>query len=203
MPRGNKLAAEEAGYICARCAGQGLTCCRIGQAAPDNTPADRESVCFPVSVNEQRRIIEDLRAHSHGTHSVTAAQLFAHASNDEKFYAAMRALFPAGGELLKQLYPAGGQHLHMRLRPDGACACLSDTGCVLSVQARPWYCRIFPFWVIKSRLLIFKSETCLAVAHKSLPSIMRAFSTDKQELFGLYAHLRRDWGLERFNIENV
>ncbi|MDR2825400.1 MAG: hypothetical protein LBV76_01230, partial [Deltaproteobacteria bacterium] len=182
-------------YICARCAAKGPTCCQL--AAPDSDASAQ--VCFPISESEQQRIKNCLAegiGQTEAANNVSSAELFTKTPNSESFFTAMLTLFPDEAPMLKKLYPDRAEHARMGLHADGSCVCLSkSSGCMLPVDARPWYCRLFPFWVIKKRLLVFTPETCLAVKANKLPEILQAFATDKNTLFTLYENLRRDWGL--------
>jgi Fe-S-cluster containining protein len=189
----NESSTDAKAYICARCAAKGPTCCQL--AAPDS--AESAHICFPISENEQQRIKNCL------VNNLPPVDLFTNTPNSESFLAAMLTLFPAEEPVLKKLHPAQAEHARMNLNTDGSCVCLSkSSGCILSVDARPWYCRIFPFWVIKNRLLVFTSADCLAVKQKKLPEILQVFSADKNTVFALYENLRRDWGFPRLKATN-
>jgi hypothetical protein len=194
----NPPAPKEGGYICARCAVKGKTCCQLAQVNREQ----EADVCFPVSAAEQQRIetcIQNLPEKPRTFETPEAAKLtrlFAPAMNDKKFYLAMLKLFPGEGGTLQKLYPAKEKHLQMNLHKDGSCICLSTSGCILPTHVRPWYCRLFPFWVIKKRLLLFTPGSCLAVTeYKNMTGMMQTFATDQNSVFELYAGLRREWGL--------
>ena len=54
-------------------------------------------------------------------------------------------------------------NFRIRLRTkDGKCVFLGDEGCVLPVDIRPFYCRIYPFWFTdKEELIVLQSPDCL------------------------------------------
>ena len=202
-------------YVCARCAAIGQTCCGLGGPEGDTAgggpgalgaPASRavassgnEAECFPVSHAERERILraigalppERLRQCPGGRES-----LFKQHPNTPSFVDSLNALFPRQKARVAELYPAGGSHLRMNLTAEGNCALLAPDGCVLPQEARPWFCRVYPFWVMGRQLACFAPEDCLAVRENKTPGLLlRAFGTNKENVLQLYNNLRDDWGL--------
>ena len=116
--------------------------------------------------------------------------------NEPDFIASMRALFPDEKERIEALFPSGGLHYSLRTRRDGSCVFLGKNGCRLPRPARPWYCLLFPAWVIEDSLSLFMSEYCLISQKAHNPahgvSLLRQRPSRIREF---HLALRRDWGL--------
>lgn len=194
-------------YVCVRCAALGQTCCGLGEAggpvgagAVVEAPAP-DAECFPVSAAERQRIEAALRELTLSGLSesqefpLSDAPFSAH-ENTPEFIEAMCGLFPGRRTELDRLYPAGGQHLRMKLEADGRCLLLGAHGCILPPEARPWFCRIFPFWVRRGSLCCFTPEDCLAVRESAnMRQLLKAFGQEPEDVLRLFANLKRDWGL--------
>ncbi len=192
-------------YVCSRCAERSGTCCRLGGV-------DKGADCFPLSEPELERISaavaaagkspapEDLLLLEAARNAVDAfsgrSGLYALEPNSKGFMAAMRNLFPKDRQKLEALFPAEQTHARLALAPDGSCVFLSPAGCLLPQEARPRFCRLFPFWVVNGRLQCFADEECLAVKeNSSFTRLLHVFGTSRDEVMELYQNLRRDWGV--------
>lgn len=166
--------------ICARCAQQSPTCCRI--------PPGREDTCFPLSAAE-RKILE---AHS----PKAPGPSFAQSENSRIFQRELRRLFPRDQGVIARLFPLRHAHDRLALTTEGACVFLGPAGCLLPVEDRPLYCRLYPFWFVGRRLTGFASPTCLAVQSGSAPEDwLPLFDAAPAALWRTYARLRVAWGL--------
>lgn len=205
MPKNKKVR-----YVCQRCALSAPTCCRLGAPGEGYSSGD----CFPLSRGEYKRIQAAVEAAASKGSNPGAALLLktaakaadaasgaagwaAKEANSPAFVQAMCNLFPREDKLVKEVFPPGGIHLRLSLRPDGGCAFLSEYGCALPRQARPWFCRLFPFWVVAGRVQCFQDENCLAVRENgdNFIAIMGAFDTSAPDLLDHYTRLRDDWGV--------
>ncbi|MDR2051245.1 MAG: zinc/iron-chelating domain-containing protein [Deltaproteobacteria bacterium] len=176
-------------YVCRRCAAQGRTCCSLG--------AEETSACSPLSRAELRRI---LACRSAGDREETPKRAFpaVREKNSPDFMAAVQRLFPKEGAALSALFPPEGEHLRLRLTAGGDCFFLTASGCSLPREARPGFCRIFPFWVRGGELGFFEAEHCLAIRENaSFVPLLRAFALTRAGVLEEYARLRRDWGMDR------
>lgn len=163
---------------CRRCALQGPTCCRM--------TAGQEEFCFPVSQMEKDRI----RDH------VPFTGGFVLAPNSAAFIDNIRRLFPGEDELIHELFPPGGEHYRLTVDTMGACRFLGPEGCEIPYEARPYYCRLYPFWVIGREVTFFDSPTCLARREeRTLTRMIKCFDTSKSSVTDLYGRLRLAWGL--------
>ncbi|WP_018123540.1 zinc/iron-chelating domain-containing protein [Desulfovibrio oxyclinae] len=165
-------------HVCVRCAEHGPTCCRI-------TPG-QEEVCFPLSTAEWERI-RDFQPDKGG---------FVKQANSQAFIDNVKRLFPGEDEAVAELFPERGEHVRLALRSDGSCRFLGSKGCVLPRESRPYYCRLYPFWIAGGEILVFESPTCLARREcRSLNCMMRTLKTNAATVRDLYGRLRLAWGL--------
>lgn len=164
--------------VCRRCSQQGPTCCRI---APG-----QEEFCFPLSQVEKERIQEH----------VPYTGGFVLSPNSHAFIDNMCRLFPGEEELIRALYPQGKEHFRLAVDSMGACRFLGPLGCEIPQEARPYYCRLFPFWVVGTDAIFFDSFICLARREGgTLTRILDILDTGRASVKDLYGRLRLVWGL--------
>lgn len=163
--------------VCARCALVSDTCCRLSPG--------QEEFCFPLSGEESALIA----AADVGVGGVVQER------NTEAFVENLCRLFPGERDRVHALFPEGGEHVRLGLDGKGGCSFLGPQGCALPREARPFYCRLFPFWVRTGRIMVFEFKDCLA-QRESLGSgdLFRPLGLDRQTARDLYARLRRAWG---------
>lgn len=165
--------------VCARCAAAGPTCCSL-------TPG-QEEVCFPVSEMERARIVEA---------DGLAVGGFVHQANTEAFLAQMGRLFPRDRKILPRIFPPGGEHLRLAVDRKGDCVFLRADGCRLPRDARPYYCRLFPFWISGGAVTAFAAPGCLV--HREGRTVSRMLALLEYSEAGvreLHGRLRLAWGL--------
>jgi len=174
--------------VCARCAALGPTCCEL-------TPGEEES-CFPVSEMEKRRIDEHLGLELGG---------LTQERNSRAFVTNLVRLFPRERKILETLFPPHGYHLRLATDKAGRCAFLGPSGCGLPNEVRPYYCRLFPFWVSGSRLTVFTPPGCLAYREgRSEKPMLELLETSAVKMIDLYCRLRMAWGLPpKEGMQNV
>ncbi len=166
--------------VCARCAQTSTTCCTL---APG-----QEEFCFPLSATE-RAAMQAAGALPEHFHSQ---------ENTPGFVDNMARLFPGEDETLRQLFPLGGAHDRLALTPEGACRLLGPKGCELPRQARPLYCRLFPFWVRAGAVMYFEFQECQAVRERRGSGQMYlSLGMGEKQARELYASLRLAWGLPK------
>ena len=163
--------------ICALCAQKGTTCCYI---APENA-----ELCFPLSKQEENR----LRAHS-------KEELFLNkAPNSEAFLNVMRSLFPGEDAVITRLFPPSKSHPTLRADKNGYCLYLGPKGCTLPRGSRPWFCKIFPFWVSDGEITGFSAEYCLAARQTiTVRGMLKKLGQNEAQIMDTYNRLRLDWG---------
>jgi len=164
--------------VCFRCSLQGPTCCRIA--------AGQEEFCFPLSQIEKERIQEHV-PHTGG---------FVLSPNSKAFVDNVCRLFPGEEEAVRELFPEGKEHFRLAVDSMGACRFLGPEGCEIPREARPYYCRLFPFWMVGNTVIFFDSPTCLVRREeRTLIRILRALDVNKAEVKDLFGRLRLVWGL--------
>ncbi len=165
-------------HICESCASEGSTCCSLAPGTEEH--------CFPLSRPEWERIVEWCE-HIGG---------FAEGPNSPAFMQNMRALFPGEERELKRLFPGHAWHMRLAVTAKGDCVFLGHEGCRLPREVRPWYCRIFPFWVRNGRVTIFTANSCLAFLQaRSAQPALELFGLSEKDILRLYGQLRLSWGL--------
>ncbi|WP_423747885.1 zinc/iron-chelating domain-containing protein [Fundidesulfovibrio terrae] len=164
--------------VCARCALVNPTCCRL-------TPGE-EDLCFPVSEIERQRIVEFGPSKGGLTGS----------PNSKSFLDNLLRLFPRDKAHLATVFPHHGEHLRLATLPDGSCTFLGPTGCVLTREARPYYCRLFPFWVSAGAVAAFDVKTCLACHEgRTVMKMLPLLETTRAVVLELHGRMRMAWGM--------
>ncbi|WP_343039415.1 YkgJ family cysteine cluster protein [Solidesulfovibrio aerotolerans] len=167
------------GALCGQCAAAGPTCCTLSPG--------QEELCFPVSDMERTRIVEQVGL-------VRGA--FTPQANSRAFVANLARLFPRDRDTLARLFPDGGQHLRLSVDSAGNCVFLRADGCSLPSPVRPYYCRLFPFWLAGARVTAFASPDCLI--HRQGRTVHRMLALLDYSEAGvreLHGRLRLAWGL--------
>ena len=166
--------------LCRSCAEAGTCCCR--------TDPDFTHLNFPLSDPEWQRLLPYAGL---ADDAIRTAE-----PNRPDFIASMRTLFPRDKKHIDLLFPQDGAHYALRTRADGSCVFLGETGCQLPRSARPWYCLLFPVWMVESSLTLFTSEHCLIVQNARSPAHgVALLEQHPVQIRELYHSLRLDWGL--------
>lgn len=170
--------------VCARCARSSGTCCTLATG--------QEEFCFPLSGAERAAMEAAGAGPGH----------FQEQENTPGFVDNLCRLFPGEEEAVRVLFPPGEAHHRLALAPTAAgtlaCRLLGPAGCGLPRQARPYYCRLFPFWVQGGAVLYFDFQECQAVRERRGSGQMyAALGTSEGDARELYASLRQSWGLAR------
>ncbi|MGE4293289.1 MAG: YkgJ family cysteine cluster protein [Desulfovibrio sp.] len=164
--------------VCKRCALEGPTCCRLEPG--------QEEFCFPLSDKEKERI-QDFQPDEGG---------FALQENTEGFLLNLLRLFPAEHDLIRALFPPRKFHFRLAVDEKGACRFLGRTGCRIPSELRPYYCRLYPFWVVGGRVNFFDASSCLA--RREAVNLLRmydSFGLNAAQVRDLMGRLRLAWGL--------
>lgn len=116
--------------------------------------------------------------------------------NVPEFINCMHELFPGEKKRINTLFPGKGRHFTLRIRTDGSCIFLGKDGCRLPRPVRPWYCRIFPAWVVGESLTLFLLQDCL-ISHRAKGPMdgVRMLGATPAHIRALYVRLRKDWGI--------
>ncbi|WP_027178827.1 YkgJ family cysteine cluster protein [Maridesulfovibrio bastinii] len=170
-------------FVCARCARLGTTCCEITTGS--------EELCFPLSDYERERILK--YAPDNGG--------FALEANSAVFIENLYKLFPDERRDVNSIFPAGEFHYRLAVNDNGACVFLGSEGCTLARDIRPFYCRIFPFWVIGKSISVLESSDCLAQTENKTPGgMIRSVCLDLEEILNIYGQLRTAWGFKSYTF---
>lgn len=165
--------------ICTRCSKINRTCCRT---QPENTEN-----CFPVSGAE----IESLGRYFSPDHQVLRTQ------NSFKFIHNLKKLIPDKKEAIKREFPENGTHFRLKTTEDGSCVLLGDKGCTLPWGARPFYCRLYPFWVYKGKITLFDDPECLALREKmQLRPLLSLLGTTGREILDMHSEMLKHLNLK-------
>jgi Fe-S-cluster containining protein len=164
--------------VCARCAQGGSTCCKL---APG-----QEDLCFPVSEIERQRMVE----FGPKLGGLTGAP------NSKSFLDNLMRLFPNDRAHLVRLFPGHGEHLRLATHPDGRCTFLGPAGCALAREIRPYYCRLFPFWVSAGAVTAFEPRQCLASAEgRTAGKMLALLAMNRSLVLELHGRMRMAWGM--------
>lgn len=164
---------------CARCAAAGPTCCEM--------TSGQEELCFPVSEMERARIVEQV--------GLTRGS-FTPEANSAAFLSAMHRLFPRQRRLVDAVFPPRGQHLRLSVRAGGRCVFLRADGCALPRPVRPYYCRLFPFWMTEGRVSAFAARDCLVHRQgRTVAGMLALLEVTEAQVRDLHGRLRLAWGL--------
>lgn len=158
-------------HICAQCHQAGGGCCR----------ADAEGVEYMFGLT--RGEIEAM-ARASGLRPwrfVVADQA------SPRFREFLDSLHP----LFRQTMPRG-RRLRLRLEENGDCCFLGPEGCRLPRQARPLYCRLYPFFINQhGRLMVLSSPACLAQrGARSWREALKRLDQDEARVRELFARLQ-------------
>lgn len=165
--------------LCAACAAKSNTCCFVEPGS--------EIYCFPISKAEQKRIVRL---------GPGFEKNFTVENNAPEFMQAMHSLFPGEKTALENIFPPNGQHLRLSTLPAGHCAFLTENGCALPRETRPWFCKLFPLWVYRQELTAFTPKYCLLTKGARNPlAVLQKLELTQEEARHTYNQLRLDWGL--------
>lgn len=175
------LKSSSGGPICAICAQNGPTCCQLGQ--------EQTGILFPISAVEKDIISDSGRWKS--------GNFIDRAPNSSRFISHLKYLFPNDQKKIRNIFPQHGHHECLLTDKKGHCIFLGPTGCLLPNEARPLYCRLFPFWVIDGRVAHFHFDLCQAQkGDKPVKDIIMSLKANAPGIISLYKTLRRAWLLD-------
>jgi hypothetical protein len=145
----------------------------------------QEEFCFPLSQVELDRLRD----------FAPARGWFAQENNSSAFVQHVARLFPGEEDLVEELFPPRKSHYRLAVDKTGACVFLKSDGCGLPIEARPYYCRLFPVWLEGDELRLLSSD-CLAQREaRGMAVLMRGLGMTPAKVKDLHARLRLAWGL--------
>lgn len=167
--------------ICAVCAQNGPTCCQL-------THGDA-SLSFPLSRIEKQSITAYDRW--------KGVRFTVQTANSDQFMCRLEFLFPNDLGRVQALFPGHSHHDRLLTNNLGHCVFLGPMGCILPAKARPFYCRIFPFWVIRDKVVFFSFDLCQAQKDAgTVNKVITRLGTTRTRILLLYNELRRAWELD-------
>ena len=114
--------------------------------------------------------------------------------NSKAFIQGVGSLFPDHLEYVVEAFPLKGRHLSLAVDCFKRCAFLGSGGCLLPDNKKPLFCRIYPFWFVKGKLVTFNNNRCLALLKTSdINELMDMFKVDEKNLRELYAEIVFLW----------
>ncbi len=161
-------------HICAHCAVRQQTCCQLEPGTEAN--------CFSLSAPEKERLL-----------AAGYTDFWQEEKTSFAFLENMYSLFPQSRRRVREVFPLGAAHDRLATRADGCCVFLGNSGCVLPREIRPWYCRLFPFWVLSGKLSMLGDKHCLVV-QLGMREGLRALDVPAHSVLALYTSLIEDWG---------
>ncbi len=124
------------------------------------------------------------------------AEMFCTQANTPAFIDNLCRLFPGEDAKVRALFPAEGSHDRLYVNLTGACGLLGPQGCRLPREARPYFCRLFPFWIRGGRQLYFEFKECQALREsRGGGGLLKRLGMTEAGVFDLYQRLREAWGL--------
>ncbi len=106
---------------------------------------------------------------------------------DDVFLRHITAIHPLFGQTMPH-----GKRIRLKVDQSGACVFLGPQGCTLSTEARPLYCRLYPFWFTPDgRLMVLGSPTCLAQENaRNWKEVLARLAQNIDELREIFNRLR-------------
>lgn len=167
--------------ICVVCAQNGPTCCQLVHGHAD--------LSFPL-FGVEKKIISACDRWERVCFTVQIP-------NSVRFISRLEYLFPDNLDRIRTLFPGHGHHERLLTNNLGHCVFLAPMGCLLPEKARPFYCRLFPFWVMGGRVAFFPFESCQAQkGTKSVNKVMMRLEMNDSRILTLYNALLRAWAVD-------
>lgn len=165
---------------CTICARKGPTCCQAGQ--------NRKGLGSPLSKIE-KQTISTYYKRKDGCFTVRTL-------NSPEFISKLKYIFPKDIDRIRELFPENDYHECLATDSQGCCIFLGSTGCLLSDETKPLYCKIFPFWVVGKKVGFFRFKNCQAQKDAgTFQTVLKHFNMNSSQIYLLYDDLRRFWGL--------
>jgi Fe-S-cluster containining protein len=153
-------------------------------------PENNEGLPAPVSEPEIERILSFFR-------NKKREDLLDRRINSPQFISQMAILFPDMADSVHKIFPVNGSHSDLKTIGD-SCIFKGINGCLLPDDARPHFCRIYPFWFFDDEPQIFEDSNCLALENcRTIPEVLLSLGTTSERLKQIHARIYDDWGLYR------
>ncbi len=170
-------------HICGQCDSMHRSCCTLRAENNDGLPA-------PVSKSEIERIFKSLKGKKR-------EDLLEKKNNSRQFINQMSMLFPDLSDSVPIVFPINKTHFELKTVNDN-CIFKDSNGCILPVDDRPLFCRLYPFWFFDDEPRIIHDSNCLALEKSlTISEIFLSFGTNTDKLKQIHARMCEDWGLYR------
>jgi len=167
--------------ICGQCDGMNSSCCTLRAENNEGLPT-------PLSEPEVERILTLFKDKNHK--DIVETRI-----NTIEFINQMSILFPDMIDSVHKAFPADGIHYELKTVED-ACIFKDNDGCLLSNEARPLFCRIYPFWFFEGEPHFFQDVNCLALQNcETIPEVLLSLGTRPENLKQIHAQICEDWEL--------
>jgi len=167
--------------ICGQCDSLNRSCCTLRVENNEGLPA-------PVSEPEIDRILRFLK-------DKKREELLDSRVNSPQFIDQMAVLFPDMADSVHKIFPVNKTHFDLKTVEDD-CIFKDRNGCVLPDDARPLFCRIYPFWFFDGEPQIFQDSNCLALEScRAIPEMLLSLGTTTEKLQQIHARIYQEWGL--------
>lgn len=171
--------AEKPFATCAICGDMGNSCCTFREGQACDTPT-------LVSNDEIKRILDVFPL-------IDKKKAFCEKPNTVSFLSDMKDLFPDHEQQLINAYTLNKKHSELAASDTG-CRFYTTTGCALPRPVRPLFCKIYPFWFIHDKPMIFLDKKCLVLQNCSTADdIYHALGTNPSRIRQLFDQLCKEW----------
>ncbi|MCP4673736.1 MAG: hypothetical protein GY857_20810 [Desulfobacula sp.] len=167
--------------ICGQCDKMNRSCCTLKAENNEGLPA-------PLSKPEIERILSVYK--NRKQEDIVDSRV-----NSIQFINQMSMLFPDRVDLIHKVFPLNKKHFELKTMGD-ACIFKDIDGCLLPNQARPYFCRIYPFWFFEDQLHIFQDSNCLVLENcQTIPEVLLSLGTRPEKLKQIHAQVCEEWEL--------
>ncbi len=172
-------------YICEKCAKKNKTCCSVEHG--------KDVSYFPLSEEEIERL---------ETVAGPREKYITKKKNTAAFLLQMNRLFPKNAKDINTLFPVDGEHNHLLVDDSGSCLFLTDKGCSLERENRPYYCNLYPLWLVFGELCSFSNPNCLAIAQSEkndddVEKLLEVFHKDIAQVEEEFDKILLAWDIEK------
>ncbi len=169
--------------ICAQCYEKGQSCCTYRK----NTTYDMITIISKFEINRILQVFPRLNR----------SKAFVEKTNTKTFEHNVEELFPDRSDAVMRSFMPGKTHFELSTTEKG-CRFLTPKGCVLPRDARPLFCRIYPFWFRNNEAMVFFDTHCLAIKNCStIQEVYLAIGTNPSVVKKIFIQLCCEWGLEK------
>ncbi|MDK2921091.1 MAG: hypothetical protein PWR24_648 [Desulfonauticus sp.] len=158
-------------YICKKCSQLYPTCCTLN---------DEQNIIFPLSNLEIEQIKKETKEEFFFLEKVTT-----------EFLNNLKKIFPEDKKIFS-FFKEKKSYFRLNI-VNKKCIFLTSKGCSLKVKNRPFFCRIYPFWVINRKIVFFKDNNCFAQKKSNqVKELLKIFDYEPEYIFQLYGNYKNN-----------